>query len=61
MAVRPLLQAHRPPDQKEVHILWRTADLSCDGDTVSIPAATLRTTIEDAIPSAAPEVEEIVS
>ena len=35
------VQAKRPPDIKEVHILWITAGLGCDGDSVSITAATL--------------------
>lgn len=29
----------RSPAVKEVHILWITAGLSCDGDSVSITAA----------------------
>lgn len=29
----------RAPDVKEVHIVWLTAWLSCDGDTVSMTAA----------------------
>ncbi len=29
----------RPPDVKEIHILWITAGMSCDGDTISVTAA----------------------
>ena len=29
----------RPPDIRELHVLWITAGLGCDGDTVSITAA----------------------
>ena len=35
------------PVAKEVHILWITAGLSCDGDTVSVTAAE-QPSIEDA-------------
>jgi hydrogenase small subunit len=31
--------SERPPDVKEVHVVWLTAGLGCDGDTVSITAA----------------------
>ena len=41
--------AHRPPAVKEIHIVWMTTGLGCDGDSVSITAATL------------PSVEEVVS
>ncbi len=37
-----------PPAVKEVHILWITAGLSCDGDSVSTTAATLPS-IEDVV------------
>src|SRR6476619_7986032 len=40
--------AHRPPAVKEIHIVWMTTGLGCDGDSVSITAATL------------PSVEEVV-
>ena len=31
--------ADRPPDVKEIHIVWMTTGLGCDGDSVSITAA----------------------
>ena len=33
-------KTQRAPDVKEVHIVWMTAGLGCDGDTISITAAT---------------------
>ena len=33
-------KTQRPPAVKEVHIVWITAGLGCDGDSVSITAAT---------------------
>ena len=44
----PDIIANRPPDVEEVHIIWMTTGLSCDGDSVSVTAATL------------PSVEEVV-
>src|SRR5947209_17089919 len=44
----PEVIADRPPDVKEVHVIWMTSGLSCDGDTVSVTAASL------------PSVEDIV-
>ena len=43
----------RPPAVKELHILWITAGLSCDGDSVSITAAT-QPSIEDVLLGAIP-------
>ena len=43
----------RPPAVKEVDILWITAGLSCDGDSVSITAA-MQPSIEDVILGAIP-------
>ena len=33
-------KTQRTPAVKDVHILWITAGLGCDGDTVAITAAT---------------------
>src|SRR5262249_42041455 len=51
----PLTETTAPPGRTtptpvvpEVHILWLTAGLSCDGDTVSITAAT-QPSIEDVL------------
>jgi hydrogenase small subunit len=32
-------KTQRPPAVKESHVLWITARLSCDGDSVSVTAA----------------------
>src|ERR1700727_2329391 len=42
----PPVIAHRPPDVKEVHVVWMTTGLGCDGDSVSVTAASLPS-IED--------------
>lgn len=39
-------KTQRPPTLKEVHILWITGGLGCDGDSVSITAAS-QPSIED--------------
>jgi hydrogenase small subunit len=46
-------KTQRAPAVKELHILWITAGLSCDGDSVSITAAT-QPSIEDVILGAIP-------
>ena len=33
------MKTQRPPAVKEVHVIWMTTGLSCDGDSVSITAA----------------------
>src|SRR4029077_5843122 len=43
----------RVPAVSDVHILWLTAGLSCDGDSVSITAAT-QPSIEDVVLGAIP-------
>ncbi|TMB10167.1 MAG: hydrogenase expression protein HypE [Deltaproteobacteria bacterium] len=52
------LQAHRPPAVKEVDILWITAGLSCDGDSVSITNASLPS-IEDVVLGAIPGLPKV--
>jgi hydrogenase small subunit len=42
----------------EIHILWLTAGLSCDGDTISITAAT-QPSIEDVILGAIPGIPKV--
>ena len=58
MAAPTRLQAHRPPDLAELHILWLTAGLSCDGDTVSVTAATLPS-VEDVVLGAVPGLPKV--
>jgi hydrogenase small subunit len=48
----------RPPAVKEVHILWLTAGLGCDGDTVSVTAAT-QPSIEDILLGAIPGLPKV--
>ena len=52
------IQANRPPAVKEVHVLWITAGLSCDGDSVSITAAT-QPSIEDIVLGAIPGLPKV--
>ena len=51
-------KTQREPAVKEVHILWITAGLGCDGDTVSITAAT-QPSIEDVIMGAIPGLPKV--
>jgi hypothetical protein len=44
---------HRAPDVKEIHVVWMTTGLGCDGDSVSITAASLPS-IEDLVMGAIP-------
>lgn len=48
----------RPPDVKEVHIIWITAGMSCDGDSVSITAAE-QPSIEDVLLGAIPGLPKV--
>jgi len=52
------LQARRPPAVKEVDILWITAGLSCDGDSVSVTNARLPS-IEDVLLGAIPGLPKV--
>src|SRR5271156_6527711 len=44
----PEIVANRPPDVKEVHVVWMTTGLGCDGDSVSVTAA-MQPSIEDVV------------
>src|SRR6185312_13429153 len=46
------------PAVKELHVLWITAGLSCDGDSVSITAAT-QPSIEDVLLGALPGIPKV--
>src|SRR6202012_1764760 len=48
----------RAPAIKEVHILWITAGLGCDGDSVSITAAT-QPSVEDVLLGAIPGLPKV--
>ncbi|MDB6127545.1 MAG: ubiquinone oxidoreductase, 20 kDa subunit, partial [Verrucomicrobia bacterium] len=54
----PAVGADRPPDVKEVHVLWMTSGLSCDGDSVSVTAASLPS-IEEVILGAIPGLPKV--
>ena len=51
-------KTQKAPAVKEVHILWITAGLGCDGDTVSITAAT-QPSIEDIVLGAIPGLPKV--
>ena len=55
-ATAPLL--HRSPDVKEVHVVWMTTGLGCDGDSVSITAASLPS-VEDLVMGAIPGLPKV--
>jgi hydrogenase small subunit len=58
MVTAPVNVLAKPPAVKEVHILWITAGLSCDGDSVSITAAT-QPSIEDVLLGAVPGLPKV--
>jgi hydrogenase small subunit len=51
-------KTQREPAVKEVHILWTPDGLSCDGDTVSVTAAT-QPSIEDIVMGAIPGLPKV--
>lgn len=51
-------KTQKPPAVKEVHVLWITAGLSCDGDSVSVTAAT-QPSIEDIVLGAIPGLPKV--
>src|SRR5580658_10082420 len=48
----------KPPAVSDVHILWITAGLSCDGDSVSVTAAE-QPSIEDVLLGAIPGLPKV--
>src|SRR5579862_5543560 len=48
----------KEPAVKEVHVLWITAGLSCDGDSVSVTAA-MQPSIEDVVLGAIPGLPKV--
>src|SRR5215471_16728328 len=54
----PKVGADRPPAVKEVNILWTPDGMSCDGDSVSVTAATLPS-IEDVITGMIPGLPKV--
>ncbi|HZW34929.1 MAG TPA: hydrogenase expression protein HypE, partial [Isosphaeraceae bacterium] len=51
-------RTQREPSVKEVHVLWITAGLSCDGDSVSVTAAS-QPSIEDIVMGAIPGLPKV--
>ena len=51
-------KTQNPPKLEEVHVLWITAGLSCDGDSVSITGAT-NPSIEDVMLGAIPGLPKV--
>jgi hydrogenase small subunit len=51
-------KTQREPSVQEVHVLWITAGLSCDGDSVSTTAAT-QPSIEDIVMGAIPGLPKV--
>jgi len=51
-------KTQRPPAVKEVHILWSPDGLSCDGDTISVTAAT-QPSIEDVLNGVIPGLPKV--
>ncbi len=51
-------RTQRAPAVKEVHVVWITAGLGCDGDSVSITAAT-QPSLEDVIMGAIPGLPKV--
>src|SRR5262245_20704343 len=61
MALPPRLygqRTQRPPAIAEMDVLWLTAGLGCDGDTVAITAAT-QPSIEDLVLGAIPGLPKV--
>jgi hydrogenase small subunit len=54
----PQVIADRPSPVKEVHVVWMTTGLGCDGDSVSVTAATLPS-IEDVVLGAIPGLPKV--
>src|SRR6478735_6315919 len=51
-------KTQKPPAVKEVHIVWMTTGLGCDGDSVSITAA-MQPSIEDVVLGAIPGLPKV--
>ena len=58
MATETQTLAERPPAVKDVHIVWITAGLGCDGDTISITNAE-QPSIEDVVLGAIPGLPKV--
>lgn len=52
------MPAHQDPPAEVIHVLWLTAGLSCDGDTIALTAAT-QPSIEELVLGAIPWIPKI--
>ncbi len=59
MAESPAVLADHQPAVEEVHILWITAGLSCDGDSISLTGASLPS-IEDVLAGVIPGLPKVI-
>ena len=50
---------HSPPALAEMHVVWVTAGLGCDGDTIAMTAAT-QPSLEDLVMGALPGVPRVL-
>jgi hydrogenase small subunit len=57
-AAPPQKQRHDGQPVKEIHVIWITAGLSCDGDSVSVTAA-MQPSIEDIVMGAIPGLPKV--
>ena len=51
-------RTQKAPAAKEVHIVWLTAGLSCDGDSVSVTAA-MQPSVEEVVMGAIPGLPKV--
>src|SRR5262245_21706131 len=54
----PGVVADRTPAVEEIHVVWMTTGLSCDGDSVSVTAATLPS-VDDLVMGAIPGLPKV--
>ncbi|HMB91178.1 MAG TPA: hypothetical protein VKP65_10050 [Rhodothermales bacterium] len=54
----PDIVANRPPDVEEIHVIWMTTGLSCDGDSVSVTAA-MQPSIEEVLLGSIPGLPKV--
>src|SRR5207248_5834094 len=58
IALPMMANPQRPPAIAEMHVLWITAGLGCDGDTIAITAAT-QPSLEDVLLGAIPGLPKV--
>ena len=58
IALPTINNPQRPPAIAEMHVLWITAGLGCDGDTIAITAAT-QPSLEDLVLGVIPGIPQV--